>query len=244
MGVFEFDNVKAEKAKAIRRFNRLQTLAKLFRLAEICLGLVLLSWISAWLPFAVRISGEYFRRLIAVAVSPLFIFVLGNAIVVTLLAKSGLFSGKNPAVDHAETDLYEELVKSSGKEFDYGYENCSPSSESEVLYQDKEIISEASTVARKVDEVENATDTVPDKKSFQRTQSENLTRENLERPFAKLRRSQTEKCRKSMDSDEVPPETGYLVDELSNEEFQRTVEEFIAKQVKFHQAEKLAIVTC
>ena len=48
----------------------------------------------------------------------------------------------------------------------------------------------------------------------------------------KLRRSETEKARESL----------YPHDRLSNEEFRRTVEAFIAKQMRFLREESLAII--
>lgn len=73
-------------------------------------------------------------------------------------------------------------------------------------------------------------------------QSENLRRaEGLEEDIncssccgKQLHRLETEMRRRVEDSGEV--------DELNNEEFQRAIEAFIAKQIKFHQEEKLAIV--
>ncbi|KAF5960991.1 hypothetical protein HYC85_002200 [Camellia sinensis] len=233
MDALHFDNVKAEKAKAMLRYNRLRTIAKLFRLLEIFLALLFLSWISARFPFAVKISGEYFRRLIAIVVSPLFIFIISNVIVITLLAKSGQLSGKTPAINNAETDLYDELIKNIGNEINYGPEYCPPVPElKEIVYEEKQIVSEL------------IAETVSYAKVLRRSQSEMLKRENSKKNCGKLRRSETKKCRRVEDSGEVPPKTVNLSEELSNEEFNRTVEEFIAKQVKFHQEEKLAIVTC
>lgn len=234
MDAIDFDNVKAEKAKAMRRYNRLRTIAKLFRLIEICLALVLLSYISARLPFAVKISGEYFRRLISIIVSPFFIFLISNAIVITLLAKSR----QSPTINNAETDLYRKFIN-------YGSENCPPVPEPEkIVCHDKPIVSEVNTLSPKSNEVAVVAVPVPDVKTFKRSVSEKMKRENLENNCGKLRRSGTEKCRKVVDSGEVLAETVYLFDKLSNEEFQRTIEEFIAKQVKFHHEEKFDMVTC
>ncbi|XP_052196141.1 uncharacterized protein LOC127803741 [Diospyros lotus] len=245
MNAFDFDNVTAEKAKAMLRYNRLQTVAKLFRFVEICLGLVLLSWISARLPFAVRISGLFFQQLFAVVVSPLFIFLVGNAIVLTLLFKSGKLSGQTPTDNNADIDLYEELIKNRESEDIYGPLKVPPVPEPEqIVYQEKEVISEVNTVTLDSNHVAVVAAKVSDGKPYRRSQSESLKREIPEKLRAKLRRSETEKCRKVVGCGQLPPETVCLVDQLSSEEFQRAVEEFIAKQVKFHQEEKLAIVTC
>ncbi|XP_059642460.1 uncharacterized protein LOC132284377 [Cornus florida] len=243
MDGFHFDNLKVEKANAMLRYRRLREIAKLFRFVELCIALVFLSWTSARLPFAVRISGEYFRQLIAIIVSPTFIFVLGNMIVITLIAKSSRFSAKTPISEHSETDLYDEFIRNSENRINFRSENFTPVTEpEEIVYQDKQIICEANTVITPNSDANGltkATDTISESKAYRRSQSENLKRENSEKPCGKFRRSETEKCRKLESSGEIPAET---VDKLSNEEFQRTIEEFIAKQVRFRQEEKMAIV--
>lgn len=238
MDAFDIDNVKAEKAKALLKFNRLRTIANLFRLVEIFLVVVLLSWISSRLPFLVKISSDYFRRLIALILSPLFIFLITNAIVITLLAKSGRIFRRAPTgLNNAETDFYEEFINISQT----GPGNPPPVPEPEpIVYDDKEIISELISVAPKGnEEIEIAAVRASEFKIFERSKSEKLMKRSLEKTCGKLRRSETEICRKVADSGEDPAS---VVEELSNEEFQRTIEEFIAKQVKFHKQEILAIV--
>lgn len=83
---------------------------------------------------------------------------------------------------------------------------------------------------------------VSDQKVYKRSRSEELKREILEEKVStrKLRRSETEKLvAESGRSGETKAE---VVDKLSNEEFQRTIEAFIAKQVRFHKEEKLSIL--
>ncbi|THG14731.1 hypothetical protein TEA_015662 [Camellia sinensis var. sinensis] len=58
-----------------------------------------------------------------------------NVIVITLLAKSGQLLGETPAINNAETDLYDELIKNIGNEINYGPESCPPVPESkEIVY--------------------------------------------------------------------------------------------------------------
>ncbi|KAL7169978.1 hypothetical protein ACSBR2_034931 [Camellia fascicularis] len=58
--------------------------------------------------------------------------------IITLLAKSGQLSSKTPAINNAETDLYDELIKNIGNEINYGPKNCPPVSESkEIVYEEK-----------------------------------------------------------------------------------------------------------
>lgn len=233
MDSFGFDNVKAEKAKAMRRFNRLRSLAKAFRFLELLSALLFLAWTFERLPFAVKISGEFLLKLGGVVTSPLFVFLVSNVIIVTLIAKSGIFS----AVNNVDSKIYDEIINNA--------ENRSKSEcQKEVLYQDKEIISEASIDTLSSEETEPEPE--PDSefemdypRVYRRSKSEKLAiRKSWEEVTKELRRSETEKCRKveNMDGELVPE------DELSNEEFQRTIEDFIAKQLRFRREESLSIV--
>lgn len=249
MDTFDFYDVKAEKASAMQRYNHLRSLTKLFRLAEVCVALLFLSWTFTRLPFAVKISGEYFRKLFSIIVSPLFVFMLCNAIIVSLIAKSGRFSGQNRSTaDNVETELYEEIIKNSSERARSESESDIQSTaiEEEIVYDDKQIISEVSSTAT-VDEVDtDDTDSDPDSnhpKVYRRTQSEKFKRECSEKPHGELRRAETEKFRSTWKSgEECPPKKLYAEDKLSDEEFNRTVEDFIAKQWRFRREESLAIV--
>ncbi|XP_076960684.1 uncharacterized protein LOC143637120 [Bidens hawaiensis] len=210
MDIFDIHNIKSEKDTAILHYHRFKKLAKLFRLVEVLLAVVLLSWVSSRLPFVVRISGEYFRQLITIIVSPLFIFFIGNIIVLTLVVKSG---GNLLDINITGTDLYEEIVNS----------DVPPVLEpEEVVYQDKQMICEVNTK--------------PDLglKAYKRSQSEKMVKVDK-----KLKRSVTEIGHRKVDI--IPVEEKKqddVVEELSNEEFQRRIEGFIARQVRFHQQEK------
>ncbi|KAJ7953038.1 tRNA-methyltransferase non-catalytic subunit trm6MTase subunit [Quillaja saponaria] len=256
MDAFDFDNVKAEKASAMRRYNLLQTIAKLFRTVEICIAVVILSWIFTLLPLAVKISGEYARRLYGLIGSPLFVFIIGNAIIITLVAKSGLVNGETSGSDNAETEIYEEFLKNSGGDATKSpSETDNPSREPEEFeYHDKQIISELNlnvTSHMLEDQAEIDTCTVKDReteidldfpKVYRRTQSEKFKPNNTMESKRELRRSETEKFLNNANSGHNPPENLYPEDNLSNEEFQRTIEDFIAKQMKFLREESLAIV--
>ena len=79
-------------------------------------------------------------------------------------------------------------------------------------------------------------------KIYRRSQSEKLNRDRPEKSRGVLLRSETEKCQQIMISGENRGKTWYPEDDLSNEEFQRTIEAFIAKQQRFRRQESLAIV--
>ncbi|KAJ0253642.1 hypothetical protein HA466_0112980 [Hirschfeldia incana] len=254
MDSISFDNVKAEKAKALRRF---QSIGFLFRITEICLALLFLCWIfSSSLPFAARISGEFLRRLACIVSSPLFMFVLGNSIVVALLTtKSTVFSSSGGGVDGGgEADIYDLFLRSG--------ENRANVT---AVYDDKQMIdTETDTVsnsnliptAAREDHValepEKESVTVTDltkdhppspppttKKVYRRSKSEKRRPDNAAKPS--LRRSETEKCRETVNpcEDEVP---FAAEDHLTNEEFQKTIEAFIAKQLIFRRRESLDVV--
>ncbi|XVE82581.1 hypothetical protein DITRI_Ditri16bG0017100 [Diplodiscus trichospermus] len=235
MDSFDFDNVKAEKVKAMRRYNRLRSFAKVFRFLELLLAVLFLAWTLERVPCAVKISGELVLKLGGVIASPLFVFLVCNVIIITLIAKSGIFS----AVNNADSKLYEEIMKNA--------ENRSKSeSQEEIVYQDKEIISEVNTYSPTSEETERQSESDTDAEMdnprvYRRSKSEKLAIKKStdeEKLKKELRRSETEKCLKIENNDEeLFPE-----DKLSNEEFQRTIEDFIAKQLRFRREESLSIV--
>ncbi|KAE8701250.1 putative Phosphatidic acid phosphatase family protein [Hibiscus syriacus] len=231
MDSFVFDNVKAEKAKAMKRYNRLRSLAKAFRFLELLLALLFLAWTFERLPFVVKISGEFILKLGGIVASPPFVFLVCNVIIVTVVAKSGIFS----AVSNADSKIYEEITKIA--------ENRSKSeSQEEIVYQDQEIISEANANTLTCEEMEPESDSdseMDNPRVYRRSKSETLPIRKTEEVVTKeLRRSETEKSRKFENVDgELFPE-----DELSNEEFQRTIEDFIAKQLRFRREESMSIV--
>ncbi|KAF3498412.1 hypothetical protein DY000_02055816 [Brassica cretica] len=239
MDSISFDNVKAEKAKALHRF---QSIGFLFRVTEICLALLLLCWIFSSLPFAAQISGEFLRRLACVVCSPLFMFVLGNSIVVALLTtKSTVLSS---GVDGGgEADIYDAFIRSG--------ENRASSSdvrgipEETTVYVDKQMIGTETdsvsnsysipTVARE----DHKDHSPPPTKVYRRSKSEKQRLDTVMKPKPSLRRSETEKCRETVKPCEEVP---FPEDNLTNEEFQKTIEAFIAKQLIFRRRESLAVV--
>ncbi|XP_010263601.1 PREDICTED: uncharacterized protein LOC104601818 [Nelumbo nucifera] len=241
MDSFDFDNIKAEKANAMLRYRRIRKIANLFRFLEACLALIIVSWFSARLPVAIKTSGEYFQKLCVVLVSPLFVFLLGNAIIITLFIKSDQFSGQTATASNSSHDIYDEFVKNSENRQKIRPESPEPSPEV-IVYEDKETVSEGSTAARTYQDVQMISST----KTYRRIQSEKFTHESREKLHRELRRSETEKCQKvnSPDPDEKGEVTSYA-EPMSNEdaeEFRRKIEAFIAKQQKFQREESMAII--
>ncbi|XP_022752144.1 uncharacterized protein LOC111300796 [Durio zibethinus] len=232
MDSFDFDNVKAEKVKAIRRYNRLRSLAKVFRFLELLLALLFLARTFERVPFAVKISCDYVLKLGGVIASPLFVFVVCNVIIVTLSAKYGIFS----AFNNADSELYEEIIENPDS-------RSKSESQQEIAFQNKEIISKVNTCTCTWEEMElqseSDSDADVDNPRVYRSKSEKLAIKKSEEKVKKeLRRSETQKCRKFENIDEeLFPE-----DEMSNEEFQQTIENFIAKQLRFRREESLSIL--
>ncbi|KAK9129820.1 hypothetical protein Sjap_010307 [Stephania japonica] len=236
MDLFDIDNVKAEKASAMKRYNRLRKIANVFRMFEVSLALVFFLWFSARAPIAFQASGKYLRCLGDVVVSPRFVFLLGNAIILTLFVKSGQLSGQTSSVCGS---LYDDFVTKS--EIRPESPAPAPSTEPEeesVVFQDKQTIREEASAAD-----------LPRDARIQRTKSEKMIKRDR-KPERVLRRSETEKCGQversgygvEMSASANASACAYPEDDMSSEEFQRTIDEFIAKQVRFHRQESMAIV--
>ncbi|KAB1207303.1 hypothetical protein CJ030_MR7G011624 [Morella rubra] len=104
MDSFNFCNIKVENANAMLRDRQLQKILNLCRAIEVCVVLVLISRLTMQLPRAVKNSN-----------GPCFLFVVGNAIIITLFAESGQFSARDPTAKTSAYDLYEELLKNGKK---------------------------------------------------------------------------------------------------------------------------------
>ncbi|CAL9056322.1 uncharacterized protein LOC135676916 [Musa acuminata AAA Group] len=229
------DAIQAEKETAMRRYRRLQKIGTLLRYLEAVAGLLLFSWLSARLPAAARLSVDFLRRLAAVLLSPRFVFLLGNAIVLLLFAKSGHLS-PSPSSSSATTtssassssssssagvgDLFDEFLESRGLRFSF---SLPPPQEEVVVYEDKAVCVES--------------------RAFRKSRSQRMERRRG--PPPELRRAETVVAGRKRDM--FPPTTTEASEEEVQaedaEEFRRAVEAFIAKQTKFHREERMAIAS-
>ncbi|MBA0842994.1 hypothetical protein Goarm_000221 [Gossypium armourianum] len=218
-------HVKLEKRNAtLKHRHQLRKVANVVRFVEFCVLLVLITRFTVHLP----VAGDYFRGLSVVPVSPRFVFVIGNAIVIILFAKAGQFSSRDSG---SVTDLYDEFVEKSEKNRAirwYETENRGKQREKSV--------DENKTVSLNVH-----TSKVTTIKSYRRTQSENHKTMNCNKACKQLRKSGSEKYIKHNDWDEkrVVKSSSYPEDELSNEQFRNTVEAFIARQKKLLRDEEV-----
>ncbi|KAK7386541.1 hypothetical protein VNO78_26849 [Psophocarpus tetragonolobus] len=220
--------LKAEKPNAIRRYNIFAFISKTIRILELCIALVLLSWILTRLPFALALSAQFLRRLFSLAASPLVVFAVSNAIIAALVAQS-----RRLPAPHSADSLYREFLNTRAYFTAPAPEPHAPPPRvvAEPEYHDKLVIAE--TVQ---DRPTAHADAGPALK-YRRSQSEKIKGEAAKPPRRRqLRRAETEKRR------EKSPEILYPQDKLSNEEFQRTIEAFIAKQLRFLREESSAIV--
>ncbi|KAL6576126.1 hypothetical protein OROHE_000597 [Orobanche hederae] len=223
MEVFDFDHenvIRAEKSK----INGLrENIKKLFRVVEISLVLISLTWASNRLPLAVRLSADFLRQILNVVVGHLFVFLLGNVIVLTLFLKSP----RRHQQDFQDTDgadFCREFMDSA----DGGAHLAGEPPPEEIVYQDKQTILEVAARV-KIHRRSQSDDTCSTGRSSEKKSS---PEEDFGDDEGGGRLRRTERLRGAVD----------VVDELSNEEFQKTIEAFIAKQVEFHQQEKVAIV--
>ncbi|XP_062102446.1 uncharacterized protein LOC133812665 [Humulus lupulus] len=247
MDSFDFNGVSDEKRSSTSKqlYNRIISLAKLFRFAELCVALFLLMWIFTRLPLAVEISGGYCRQVAGFLTSPLFVFLLCNIIVVTILVNSGRLSVRNQIVDETESELYETIVKNSrDRKHDSPSKNDIALSETEgtTVYEDKQVISEVNTTVTIKEAVTDHFDPYSDfPKLNRRWKSEKFERECEEDNHGDnhLQRSESEKCMEIVVSDRErhPIENLASHEKLSDDDFNRIVEAFIAKQLKFRRRE-------
>ncbi|KAL7593402.1 uncharacterized protein LOC111919058 [Lactuca sativa] len=208
-------DLKFEKTNAMFRFRRFQSLTNLFRFMEMFVFFVLASKLSCQLPFAIRVSVEHFRGVSFAFFSPRFVFVIGNVIILILLFKSKVTENGDL---NGNIDVYDEYVK-----------RC-----------EKNVVNPGNilTVA--------TTEIVPsEEKKICRSQSEKLMIVNRKdnQTHRELRRSVTERnMSKKIDRGgcvTVVEEKSCAADELSGEEFRRTVEAFIARQQQSLRDEEL-----
>ncbi|KAK6115320.1 hypothetical protein DH2020_007589 [Rehmannia glutinosa] len=226
-----FDIVKLEKEKAIARFNLFRRISKLRQILEVVVVLGLISWSSARVPAAAKISAGYVVRFSTYLFNHHVVFLIGNAIIILLF----VLCRRNDAVTLSSAgagDLYDDYVKHSDAAAHHREPTLSPTAEGGGVDEEKQIVAyteeTAAAAVSQCDDVaaaiEKATRQI---KRFQRTQSEKLKREIGARPQPELRRSETQSRRKSVSSGE---ELGAAdIERLSSEEFRRTVDAFIDK---------------
>ncbi|KAL9228759.1 hypothetical protein vseg_004306 [Gypsophila vaccaria] len=89
---FEIDSITIEKMKAMRRYRTFRKIANVVRTLEIFVAILLVSmsfsWSSSHFPAILSYSGVFLRRASSVLLSPHFVFVVGNVIIITLFVNA------------------------------------------------------------------------------------------------------------------------------------------------------------
>ncbi|XP_055814744.1 uncharacterized protein LOC129884474 [Solanum dulcamara] len=226
-------NIKVEKANAMLRYKKRQRVTTLFRFIEFCIFFAIIS----------RFSTDYFKGLGVTLVSPRFVFVLGNAIVIILFLISGQSSAKDGSTNNVKIDMYDEYKQkcSMNKE---AYCEQSKKQRKQSIVVEKAYCEQSKKQRKQSILVERQLE-----KKIHRSHSDNslsLSRDE-KKPRKKLNRSATVRCREVIYTDSVKPTmmmttTSYPEDEMSNEEFRKTVENFIARQQRFLREEEFSAV--
>ncbi|KMT20736.1 hypothetical protein BVRB_1g007090 [Beta vulgaris subsp. vulgaris] len=236
----EIDTIKIEKQKAMQRYNNFKKIANIVRTLEIVVAITLISYsisfTSSYFPAAVEFSAVFFRRISSLLFSPHFVFLVGNVIIITLFAKS---SGENKSSDKSG----EEILTCSENLEDELFAEKNPSDEkiSENSGESENVVGESPANIPVIEEREN------EEKVYRRTQS-TVEMTVVKEDKKELRRSTTEVRRKIGNVEKSSAifrrreNRKFEEDELSNEEFNKKVEAFIAKQQRFLMEEKLAVV--
>ncbi|XP_047326672.1 uncharacterized protein LOC124930364 [Impatiens glandulifera] len=110
MDSFGISNIHIEKSNPIFRYQTQKKIEALLRLFEMILLLLAVSSFSSHIPATLKISGDYFRSIFGIILSPQIVFLIGNIIVALLFMKSGFFSSSNMN-ESIDTDFYHGYVK-------------------------------------------------------------------------------------------------------------------------------------
>lgn len=124
-----FQNIKAEKAKAMGKYGRMEKVTVFFKLIEFFIFMIVLSRFTTLFPISFKFSGEHTKEFFVSLISPRFVFILGNLIVFTLFWKSGQLSNQDCSNNNNEKhDFYDEYVK-----------NCERNKKDEIFIEKQSI---------------------------------------------------------------------------------------------------------
>ncbi|XP_010548062.1 PREDICTED: uncharacterized protein LOC104819615 isoform X2 [Tarenaya hassleriana] len=219
MDSIQFHHIKLEKSRKVVSFVPLRAFASFFRLIELLLLLVLISNMFFRFPVAVKFSGDVFREAAVFLVSPRFVFVLGNAIVIILFAKSGRYSGQGSSDTTETAGVYQELVRKSENRSEIGRYKI----EERGSVEEKRVRFDERICRRSLSE-----------KSSEAVKPEKYG--------GKLKRYESDKCLRICGSDKKLVKFPYQEDVMSSEEFRNKIEAFIARQKRFQKHEEHFVI--
>ncbi|KAF8088081.1 hypothetical protein N665_0554s0011 [Sinapis alba] len=196
---------KPRKMKAVVKKSRVQILLDLFYLViQITVVMVTVAKLCYQLVIMFEDSGSGLTRFL---INRHFAFILGNAIVITVVAKCGLFVDQEPDARRNSNDFYEEFVRESSrgeqstedkgekqKKIDNSAKQSSDEEKDVTVKRHRQIITQKQE---------------SQKKSYVRSRSENLEG-SKKSSCGRLRRSETERH--------------------SDDELRYKIESFIARQ--------------
>lgn len=211
-----FHKLQTKKPTKPRKHHRqLRKIASLLRYAEVCVVLVLVSRLSINLPSTLKNTTECFRNFMG---SPRFVFLLGNVIIITLFAQSGHFSSSAKRAPEP-ADLYLEFLQNTTIHQKLQVHVSKPKPSARVL---ESVIIKGTKTAETGLEV---------KKDYRRSKSDIVVKrvESEKVPPRVLQRCETEKVLVNNNS--------YPEDGMSNDDFRRKVEAFIARQQRLRTTE-------
>ncbi|XP_044510752.1 uncharacterized protein LOC123229180 [Mangifera indica] len=245
MGSFHCNNVEAEKAEAMRRYNRHIKLKSFLFLVEIVVALALLSWSSyTYIPVAAEMAKGFLCQPVVLFGRSLFVLMIVNVLILLIFVSS-----QTPA----KSDFYDEYVNinSNISRRSIPAAEQSPDPKETTVY-DKQIVCVDNAVNSPVEknillnptatlpesELEekhvispvrcSTVDTVSESKKYTRSRSERLEQENRR----ELRRSKTAVKRDIAGDKNEPARRSSAIDDLSSEDFKLAIETFIASQKK------------
>ncbi|KAK8580012.1 hypothetical protein V6N13_143153 [Hibiscus sabdariffa] len=255
MTSFEFDNVKAEKEDALWRYNMGRKLKIGFRLTGFLLALFLFrtSWFPIFILHTLEVAGYFRRRFVSTFNEPLLAFVLVNFIISLVYILS---SPKQTQKQATSTDIYDEYVQSSRQSIP------TSAAATEEITWDKQIIFDEkpsplcaekplettvdsytireanislspTTVDRTVTVVKKTKPAVSSSelKENEYRRSRSMDSESRKQRPTEFRRSESAiGSRELVISGAEPPRKS--MDEMSSEEFQLSIESFIAERKK------------
>ncbi|XP_015068771.1 uncharacterized protein LOC107013355 [Solanum pennellii] len=219
MESLNFHNIKSEKANAMIRYKKRQRVTMFFRFIEFCIFFVVISRFSTQLPL------NYFKGFDFTLVTPRFVFVLVNAIVIILFFKS------NSSTDSIKFDLYDEYTQKYSIYYEQSKKQSIAVKEANCDQQRKQSI----VAERRLE------------KRIHRSHSENTLclAHDEKKSRKRMNRSATVGCLKNIDTDSVKPAMttksySYPEDGMSNGEFRKTIEAFIARQQRLLKEEEFS----
>ncbi|KAK9667361.1 hypothetical protein RND81_14G250700 [Saponaria officinalis] len=226
MNPLNINHIKLEKANSIKlRYQKLRKFTNFFRVFEIFLVFAVISRVSLQLPLTIfNILNQYFNNISFFLGSPQFVFIVGNIIVITLFINHGNF--------------YNNMNKSSKNSTNVATKNMKLKHKNNI--NNNGIINDENTIMATI----FSTPEHQVIKIYHRSNSEKVIRRGeMEPKCCNLRRSNTDvkRVKKSCNCSKHVKENNeghYPEDHMSNEEFRKTIENFIAKQQRFLREEE------